>query len=123
MLTSSGMLPAALCSAAKLMDPGHVLQVVAFDEKEEAVGTGRLLANGKIGRMAVLKDWRGMGVGGEMLRRLMEASLELNLSRLFLSSQIDARSFYEKAGFEAIGGPFVEAGIVHIEMQRVFNLN
>src|SRR4026207_624171 len=59
-----------------------------------AVGTGRLLPDGHIGRMAVLKDWRGRGLGGSMLQRLIEKARERGDKRIVLSAQVHAVPFY-----------------------------
>lgn len=99
------------------LDP-DCIHVLAFDENERAIGTGRLQSNGKIGRMAVLKDWRRKGVGGSLLSALLKAATDRPLETLYLYAQIDARPFYEKFGFNAVGREFMEAGITHIEMHR-----
>ncbi len=84
-----------------------------------AVGTGRLLPDGHIGRMAVLAPWRGQGVGAAMLAALMAEARARGLPRVVLHAQISALGFYEKAGFVPEGDPFEEAGIIHRVMSRV----
>ena len=81
------------------------------------VGTGRLLPDGQIGRLAVLAEERRGGIG----RRLLDAALASARARgdraVWLNAQLDARGLYEGAGFEAVGEPFLEAGIRHIRME------
>jgi ElaA protein len=96
----------------------HVLAFVAG----EPVGTGRLIPvgddQGKIGRMAVLKRYRGQGVGSAIIARLMEVAREQGMSALSLAAQVHAIPFYERFGFVAHGDVFLEAGIEHREMDR-----
>lgn len=91
--------------------------VLARDRERRAIGTGRLTPDGKIGRMAVLPAWRGIGVGTAILRVLIEQARELGLPAVRLHAQRHAIGFYEKFGFEAYGEEFSEAGIPHRRMR------
>lgn len=93
------------------------LHAVAFDD-ERPVGTGRLLPDGHIGRMAVLNEYRGKGVGGEILQRLMQAAKARGDREIVLSAQVRAVAFYLAHGFEAFGAVYEEAGIPHQDMRR-----
>jgi predicted GNAT family N-acyltransferase len=84
----------------------------------EAIGTGRLLPDGHIGRMAVLAPWRGRGVGRALLERLLEAAAAAGLGEIVLHAQTQAAGFYERCGFVAEGPEFMEAGIPHRRMRR-----
>jgi predicted GNAT family N-acyltransferase len=86
-----------------------------------AVGTGRLLPDGHIGRMAVLKDSRALGVGGAILERLVEEARRRGMKEVVLSAQTHALGFYGRHGFMAAGEVFEEAGIPHQEMRRMLN--
>jgi predicted GNAT family N-acyltransferase/lipoprotein-anchoring transpeptidase ErfK/SrfK len=92
--------------------------VVARDGDGTAIGTGRLLPDGHIGRMAVLADWRGKGVGRAMQERLMEDAAKRNLRHLALHAQTQAAGFYRRFGFVEEGPEFMEAGIPHRTMVR-----
>jgi len=94
----------------------HCLHALAF-EGDEAVGTGRLLPDGHIGRMAVVKGWRGRGVGGALLRRLVEAARERGDREALLSAQVHALGFYRGHGFTPYGEVYNEAGIPHQAMR------
>lgn len=85
---------------------------------EECVGTGRLLPEGKIGRMAVLKAFRRRGVGAAVLKALMGEAAKQGLNELSLSAQHQAVKFYRQFGFETEGEPHVEVGIPHQWMKR-----
>jgi predicted GNAT family N-acyltransferase len=86
-----------------------------------AVGTGRLLPDGHIGRMAVLREARAQGVGGAILERLVEEARRRGFREAVLSAQTHALAFYRKHGFEAVGEVYEEAGIPHQEMRRTLN--
>lgn len=91
--------------------------VIARDAQGHAIGTGRLIAPGRIGRMAVLREWRGRGVGEAILRSLLERARERHLATVEIHAQSHALAFYEKAGFVAFGEPFDECGIMHRHMR------
>lgn len=92
--------------------------VLALNERSEAIGTARMQPNGTIGRMAVLKVWRGRGVGRALLQTLLDLAVRQGLPRVTLSAQTHAIGFYERAGFLAVGEPFMDAGIPHRKMER-----
>ena len=100
-------------------DPGavHVLALT----KREPVGTGRLLATGKIGRLAVLPSARRHGVGSLMLRRLVELARARGQGGVYLHAQVDAIGFYAAHGFVAEGPEFDEAGLRHRRMRLAFS--
>ena len=89
------------------------LHVVAESATGEAVGTGRLLPDGHIGRMAVLKSWRGRGVGRALLLELLTAAGERGHERVELNAQTRAIKFYARFGFSVVGDEFMDAGIPH----------
>ncbi len=89
---------------------------VACDAKGRAIGTARLLPDGRIGRMAVLGEWRGRGVGAGLLETLLERARERSMPRVSLHAQTHAAGFYRRFGFSVRGEEFLEAGIPHVEM-------
>ncbi len=98
---------------------GHdaaAIHAVATSLGGEPIGTGRLLPDGRIGRMAVLAAWRGLGVGGAILRLLLDAAREQGNAEVKLHAQTHALDFYARQGFVAVGDEFMEAGIPHREM-------
>ena len=92
------------------------LHAIAF-LKERPVGTARLLPDGHIGRMAVLKSHRKRGVGAAMLRRLIEAARSRGDREVALSAQVHAVPFYRAHGFVEEGAEYEEAGIAHQAMR------
>ena len=92
--------------------------VMAVAPDGAAVGTGRLLRDGHIGRMAVLKEWRGRGVGSALLDHLLRLARVTGHEAVRLHAQTHAVGFYERHGFVPEGGEFMEAGIPHVVMVR-----
>jgi len=93
------------------------LHAVAFGNRFP-VGTGRLLPDGHIGRMAVLKDWRGRGVGSLILKELVDAARNRGDREIVLSAQVQATAFYRAHGFVEEGAEYMDAGIPHVDMRR-----
>lgn len=130
-VAEQGVPPALELDAA---DP-RCVHVVARNDAGAPIGTGRLVppdaptagdghANGdapaaaRVGRMAVLAEWRARGVGDALLRALMDAARERGWTRLLLHAQAGAIRFYQRHGFLPRGARFVEAGIEHLTLWR-----
>ena len=94
--------------------------VLALDNDRKPIGAARLLPNGRIGRMAVLKEWRGKGVGSAMLKKLLQELMHQNVTRAILNAQTSVIQFYQKFGFQTEGEVFIEAGIPHVKMVLIF---
>ena len=92
----------------------HVLAFV----NEVPVGTGRILSDGHIGRVAVLEKHRGLGIGKLIMKELIKCAQDMRLEKVWLSSQWHAHSFYLDLGFVCVGEIYEEAGINHIKMFR-----
>ena len=95
------------------------LHVLAEDHRGAPIGTGRLLPDGHIGRMAVLAAWRGRGVGSAILSELLRCAARQGLREVVLNAQTHALRFYERFGFSAEGAAFLDAGIEHKRMRRL----
>ncbi|MEO7031616.1 MAG: GNAT family N-acetyltransferase [Herbaspirillum sp.] len=93
------------------------LHALAYSTDKHPIGTGRLLPDGHIGRMAVLQLERGHGAGAAILHALMRAARERGDTAVMLHAQIHAAGFYQKFGFERVGEEFLEAGIRHVAMR------
>ena len=99
---------------------GVCVHAIAYAQGR-AVGTGRLLPDGHIGRMAVLRESRALGVGGAILERLVREARDRGVKQVVLSAQTHALGFYRRHGFKEEGSVFDEAGIPHQDMRRVLN--
>ena len=95
------------------------VHALAEDEGGTAIGCARLLDDGHIGRVAVLREWRGRGVGTALMQRLIEKARARGDSRAIVNAQVAAIPFYERHGFVVTGDAFEEAGIAHRVMERL----
>lgn len=95
------------------------VHAVAYDAVGTPVGTGRLLPDGHIGRMAVRRPERGRGVGSMLLNCLVDEARRRGHLQVSLAAQVHAQAFYAAHGFLAEGPVFLDAGIDHINMRRV----
>ena len=111
-------------------DAGAV-HVLAVREDGVPLGTGRLLCGdaavaqtggdpsvGSLGRLAVTKEARGLGVGVALVRAIDDAARARGLEAVDLHAQTHALGFYERLGYEAYGPGYLEAGIPHRAMRR-----
>ena len=96
----------------------HAYHVIAYAPDGTPVGTGRLLQDSHIGRICVLKDWRGKGIGKSILEMLLVTAHKMGYEKVTLHAQTRVKEFYSRRGFRARGKEFVEAGIAHIAMTR-----
>ncbi|MFD1008703.1 GNAT family N-acetyltransferase [Oceanisphaera ostreae] len=92
----------------------HVLAVV----DGEYVGTGRMQDDGHIGRIAILADFRGLGLGAKVVQALVAEATRLGYPRVYLGAQTHAVDFYAKLGFTPYGDEFMDAGIPHMSMEK-----
>ena len=99
----------------------HCLHAIAYDAQGQAIGTGRLLPDGHIGRMAVKKEARASGTGGAILQALIDAAQKRGDAVVMLNAQSQAEAFYARHGFTRHGAEFFEAGIPHIHMRRLLS--
>lgn len=93
------------------------IHLLALDAEDKAIGCARILDNGIIGRMAVLKGRRGQGVGQALLNAAVESCRSRGWKNITLSAQTHAIPFYERAGFIVCSEEYMDAGIPHRDMQ------
>ncbi len=96
------------------------VHLLALDASGKAIGTARLLADGHIGRVAVLKRWRGKGVGSELIKYLIKLNKFNGHADAKLSAQVRAMAFYASLGFVAEGETYLDADIPHRMMRLVY---
>ena len=92
------------------------LHILALDSAGNPIGTARLLPDGHIGRMAVLKEWRGRSVGSALLLRLLAEAKKRHLQQVIINAQTYAAGFYTRFSFQTAGEEFIDAGIPHVRM-------
>ncbi len=93
------------------------IHLLALDEKNQPVGCARILKQGRVGRMAVVRSWRGSGLGKALLERAINICRRLNMPKINISSQTHAIKFYEKAGFVVTSEAYIDANIWHVDME------
>lgn len=100
---------------------GDALHVLAHVD-DTPMGCARILVQGsiaKIGRVCVLKEARGTGLGAAIIEACLEvARRQDGVSKAKLGAQTHALAFYERLGFEAFGPIYDDAGIPHRDMER-----
>ncbi|MBK6980670.1 MAG: GNAT family N-acetyltransferase [Betaproteobacteria bacterium] len=96
---------------------GECAHALAESAAGEAIGTGRLMPDGRIGRMAVLASWRGRGVGAAILEALRAEARRRGLRETYLHAQSHAQDFYARHGYAVEGEEYLEAGIPHVGMR------
>jgi predicted GNAT family N-acyltransferase len=88
---------------------------------DKIVGTTRMFS-GKLGRVAVLKEYRGHGIGKALVAAAEAEAKAQGFNKVKLASQLDAIPFYEKLGYEIYGDIFLDAGIPHRNMKKLFEV-
>ena len=94
------------------------VHAIAYTGDAKAVGTARLLPDGHIGRMAVVEEWRRLGVAAALLDALTEEARRRGHKEVMLSVPLQAADFYRSHGFNAEGKVFEEGGILYENMRK-----
>ena len=104
-------------------DQDVISQHFVVYDRNQPIATARLLVNNSVGRVAVLKTYRGQGIGRLIMLEIIAYAQAQKRPSLQLSSQVHAISFYEKLGFSIQGDEYDECGIPHIEMVMPIGLH
>ena len=91
--------------------------LLVLDASSQAIACARILPSGHIGRMAVLKDWRGLGIGRAVLTHAIAFCQAQGFNTIQLSAQKHALGFYKQAGFVVSSSEYMDAGIPHYDME------
>jgi predicted GNAT family N-acyltransferase len=89
---------------------------LALSHQGDAIGCGRMLANGHIGRIAVLPQWRKQKVGTAIMEALLAFASTQGYKRVDVDAQTYAVPFYRQFEFVEKGKTFMDAGLPHIKM-------
>ena len=99
------------------LDKESIHCLVFLDEKPVGAGRITLLDDEyRLGKIAVLKEFRGMYIGQFIVQLLIDKVLDMGKNIITIHAQLQAKSFYEKLGFEVSGDFFQEVNIPHIKM-------
>lgn len=90
---------------------------LALSSQGDAIGCGRLLPDGHIGRIAVLPQWRKQKVGTAIVQALLGEARARGMREAVMDAQTRAVAFYRNFGFVEEGKEFMDAGIPHIRMR------
>lgn len=99
----------------------HVVAYRTSKGRRTVVGAGRLLPEGAIGRLAVLREARRLGIGSRMLQTMIQHATQHGNAAVRLYAQCRVVPFYQRHGFVTVGERFEEAGVEHIEMTRALS--
>ncbi|NNG74917.1 GNAT family N-acetyltransferase [Acinetobacter sp. ANC 4277] len=88
--------------------------------QDQPIATARLLQNNSVGRVAVLKSHRGVGIGKLLMQQIIQQARHEQREFLKLSSQVHAIQFYAGLGFKVEGEQYLDCGIPHIDMRLLF---
>ena len=97
------------------------LHFIVYDAQQQAIATARLLSNHSVGRVAVLKAYRGHGIGRILMQQIIAQAKIEQRPRLKLSAQVHAIHFYESLGFTVQGSEYLDCGIPHVDMTMMFD--
>ena len=81
----------------------------------------RIIKHQKIGRMAVLKDYRAMGLGTVLLLEAIKICKKQGTKNIYLTAQTHAIGFYKRIGFKEISAVYQDANIPHVDMQLILD--
>jgi len=91
---------------------------LALSHKGDAIGCGRMLENGHIGRIAVLPKWRKQKVGTAIIEAFLDYARSNDYKQVDVDAQTYAMPFYQMFDFIKEGEVFMDAGLPHIKMRR-----
>lgn len=101
------------------LDASAIHLLALFDN--QPVACLRIIDYHKIGRMAVLKEWRGLGLGNALLLEAIKICKAHGSKSMHLSAQTHAIKFYRKAGFKVTSVEYCDVHIPHVDMQLDLN--
>ena len=97
-----------------------ICQHVLIVDGERPIATGRIdfQSGNKLGRIAVLPEYRGQGIGKRVVQELERIARQQGVSDVWLHGQTNVVGFYERLGYQSVGPKFEEAGIPHRKMTK-----
>ncbi|SCP95880.1 GNAT family N-acetyltransferase [Anaerobium acetethylicum] len=101
---------------------GYATHIVIYDEGIPAA-TGRVFTKEcndiyTIGRVAVMKAFRGRSLGAEVIGRLEKAAADKGAREIVLSAQERVKGFYERLGYQEVGEVYMDESCPHIRMTK-----
>lgn len=104
----------------------NAIHFIAYNEDDDPVGTARVRffdqgKTAKIERLAVLKEYRGSGAGATIMNAIDEYLEDRKVTKAYMNAQTSVAAFHKKFGFEPEGAEFMEAGIPHVKMVKLYS--
>ncbi|MDH5432709.1 MAG: GNAT family N-acetyltransferase [Gammaproteobacteria bacterium] len=94
------------------------IHILAYDNKGKPLGCGRLTETGEIGQIAVIMSARGLGIGSEILSKLITLARKKKLHIVSLNTETDLLTFYNHRDFIASGPVYMRQGVPFQQMTR-----
>jgi len=95
-----------------VLDP-DCFHIIVRNSEGTVVGSGRLTQQGRLGRIAVLLPYRGVGIGSKILSELVQIGKSNKLQNISLSAELDNQHFYDSQKFAANGPVYMKQGVPH----------
>ncbi|TQV84439.1 GNAT family N-acetyltransferase [Aliikangiella coralliicola] len=92
--------------------------ILVTNNNKEPIACGRLCPNGRIGRIAVLMNYRGKGIGTMVLAKLIKIAEKSSIPSLSLNVETDLSPFYDQQKFYADGPVYMKQGVPHQRMTK-----
>lgn len=92
--------------------------ILVSDQKGGSVGCGRLVGDGKIGKIAVLINHRGHGIGTNILASLINIAEIRHIDNLILNAEKELTPFYDQQEFHADGPVYMKSGVPYQRMSK-----
>ncbi|MGN0796611.1 MAG: GNAT family N-acetyltransferase [Christensenellales bacterium] len=99
--------------------------IVLYDDCGDAIATGRVFlydqasSTYKLGRIAVVKEYRKHGLGAEVVKELEKIAIAQGAKTLLISAQVRSQGFYEKCGYVATEDKYYEEHVLHVKMLKI----
>lgn len=99
------------------------LHFIVYDTQQHPIATARLLPDHRVGRVAVLKAYRGQGIGRILMQQIIAQAKNEQRPLLKLSAQVHAIHFYESLGFSVQEREYLDCGIPHVDMSMMLDIS
>ncbi|MDQ7049728.1 MAG: GNAT family N-acetyltransferase [Enterobacterales bacterium] len=92
---------------------GDSTHIIATNEFDQVIACGRITDKGSIGRIAVLLPYRGLGIGSQILNRLVDIAKQQELTKVSINADLENQQFYQNHQFCSAGPVFMRQGVPH----------
>ncbi len=100
------------------LDDNECFHVVVKNPQNDIVACGRITERGRIGRIAVLLPYRGIGIGTKLFQTLIQIGKSKKLKNISLNAELGDQRFYNMQNFTSAGPVFMKQGVPHQMLAR-----